>query len=222
VRGKRTADPGLHSDTDLLGHKSSVEAIGDGAASPLTELQIMRLGEGVVHQYKVSIPKNSRTKCDRAVRRNIEHALFAIGAFHGQKLTLERLRESGAISEEAFVRLSVEVDFSHNVVVRGAARQVAGLMRIIEGFLARSKSGPGRPPGKKSTLGDDIKLLTEAANRSELTQDDPASWARELREVVKAAYERGELEQRGETEKDAIDIHSKRLKAALRLPKKRS
>ena len=85
MRGKRTADPGLHSDTDLLGHKSSLEAIGDGAASPLTELQIMRLGEGVVHQYKVSIPKNSRTKCDRAVRRNIEHALFAIGAFHGQK-----------------------------------------------------------------------------------------------------------------------------------------
>jgi hypothetical protein len=74
----------------------------------------------------------------------------------------------------------------------------------------------------------DVSLRDSPINTPPSTPDGnltgcrQANWARELREVVKAAYERGELERRGETEKDAIDIHSKRLRAALRLPKKRS
>jgi hypothetical protein len=216
MRGKRSPDPTLHSDSDLLQHKGPLEAIQNGAPSPLNVMQIMRLSAGLIYQYRASIPKNFRTKLDKAVRANLDHAMFFMALDEGQRLTLERLRDGDLIGQETFARMSAEFELARRHYVRVAAYKVVGLMNEIEAFIARSGKGPGRPLGRKSTLAQDFGLLAEAANSPNLGQDDPACWVSEIREVIKRAIDRGELRQRGETPKDSIDIHSKRVSRMMR------
>ena len=126
MRGKRSPDPTLHSDSDLLQHKGPLEAIQNGAPSPLNVMQIMRLSAGLIYQYRGSIPKNFRTKLDKAVRANLDHAMFFMALDEGQRLTLERLRDGDLIGQETFARMSAEFELARRHYVRVAAYKVVG------------------------------------------------------------------------------------------------
>ena len=215
MRGKRTTDPNLDSESDLMMHKPALEAIRDGAPSPLSIIQIMRLGEAFVFQYRQHIPKNKCTKFDKAIRRNIEHAMFCSGLQAGERLAINRWREIGGLSDEAFAIIEKELKFIDAHYSQISALQVAATMQAVLDFMRQAQNGPGRPLKAGRANEKDFQILFEVSRRLG-AQNDIEAWVAEIRNVVKEAFSAGRLPNRGDTKKESIDAHSRRVTSRLR------
>ena len=199
--------------------RSRVEEVANGAPSPLSVIQFARLAEGLQNQYRDVIPKNKTRDIDKSVRTSIEHALGFDCILRGERIAIERLRALEEISSQAYQEYIAELDVVQGHYCRLAAAQLLGFMNIIQGYVHARGRGKGRPEGTRRFLRADGEILTEIGRRLTPERGNPEDWTKELRAVLREYLERGLIPYRGdENEKDAVDIHARRIAG---LPRKK-
>jgi hypothetical protein len=217
ARGKKPVDPLLVADMDLMTLRPQVQAVVDGASSVLDILQFARLTEGLVAQNRDQIPMKKRAEIDRAVSTTINHSVSLSGILQGERLTLLRMHEKGFITTDNANRHLAEIDFVERHYLKIAAQQALGMFDIVKKATSK-KQKSGRPFGAFNTsTATDWPLLIAALDRLTPERNNQEAHVAEIRQVVAEAIRSGQLDaHRGETSKDAIDTHAKRLRSKAR------
>jgi hypothetical protein len=212
TRGRRNPDPKNVSDIDLLSHREMLSAISEGAPSTVSVMQIGRICEAVVEQYRPLIPKNRRSEFDALVKSYIEDIIFYEGCAKGEALCLQWLNDRSAISNEFYEKYRDELRFIDQHYTSRMASVAVGLLNKIEERVRASGTGRGRKPGGVTRTAElDGKLLSAALSRLPPERLDHAALRLMVRHVVAEAVTRGSLGRLGETPEQAIDTHTKRV-----------
>jgi hypothetical protein len=215
ARGKKTVDPSLICEVDIMSFRPQLASMATGAPGVLSIMQIARLQEGLLEQYRSRIPFKKRSKIEHAIRKMVEDAL-AISSFSaGERMSLLRMHEKGMIELDNANCHLAEIDFVEMHYKKVAAKQAIVIFDVISASLGRA--GNGRPPRQffDSSEGD-WQIIFKAIENIPNGCTDENLMFREIRKVVSEAVRNGDLDQRGSTPKESIDTHDKRLKSAVR------
>jgi hypothetical protein len=224
ARGKKPPNPLYEADGDLLEHLEIVEAIGNGASIELdapvrrlTAVSFGRIAEGAVEQNASVIRQGKVGEFRNRARRLIEGALAEECFVSGMRKTLNLLFDRGDISRAAYTENVAIFHGHYEDMWRKAALQCALILIEIEAMRIR-KGRAGRPP--QSANGDalarllDSSILKDAAN-SVLNRNDYEAILAAIPTVVREHLRLGNLRMLGETEQEAVDRHSKRIRASF-------
>jgi hypothetical protein len=215
-RGRRNPDPTLVSDIDLMTLRPSLQAIADGAPPAINIMQIARLCEGLLVQYRHRIPKNKRGYFDKIIKDTIEHAIGFTGILNGETLTLLRMHEKDFITTENGNRHLAEIDWVEAHYTKVAASQAIRTMDAVSSQVNSAGTGRGRKPAPVVCASEiDWQLLSESLERLTPDRGSIEAWCAEIRNVVANAIDDGRLPARGSCDapKEGKDIHSRRLQS---------
>jgi len=227
AQGKAPPDPLLQSDVDLLQHFELIEAIGAGATieagdplQALTAQMIARVVEAAVEQHREDLPKGKIGGFKARAQALTERALAGSSFIAGARFQLGKLKNAGAIGDEALEHEMAYASSCTDKLRREIASQSAQILReIIDAKSRKGKSG--RPSGSKG--GDEVaklidaQILLEAAQRvsvSVIGRDDVAT---QIPIIVREYVRQRFLHPLGtnEHEQEAVDRHSKRITRRL-------
>lgn len=215
-RGKRNVDPADVSEIDLLTLRPSLEAIANGATSRLTNMQLARLFEAVVAQYRTRLSPNDRSSFDRAARTTIEHAIGLSGITWGGLLVLESIDQGETSNVDDLIENQIyEIGFVASHYNRKMACQIINMMDVLAAKIRAVGSGGGRPVRPFVVDSDeDWRLLGAALERMTPERGQIEDWCEEIRRVVVDAAQGKTLERHlgapGDV-KGQIDAYTKRL-----------
>lgn len=222
ARGKKPVNPLYEADRDLLEHLEMVEAIGNGAfiepdvpVRRLTAVSFARLAEAAVEQNASDIRQGRVGEFRSRARSLIEAALVEESFISGMRQSLALLFDAGEISRDAYLAKVALFSSHYEDMWRTAARHCAQILLEIEAARLR-KGKRGRPPAAPN--GDalakliDSSILRAAANQAWPHNDKDAISAA-IPAVVREYMRLGQIRTMGETEQEAVDRHSKRIRA---------
>jgi hypothetical protein len=218
ARGKKAIDASLIADMDLMTLRPQVQSVVDGAPSVLDIMQFARLAEGLVAQSRDFIPVKKRAQIDKAVATTIEHAISITGILKGERLTLLRMQEKEFVTTDDAKSHLAEINFVERHYLKIASQQTLGMFDIVKTAVSKVPQR-GRPLGAFSGNNkQDWPLLIAALERLTPERSNQDAHILEIRRVVTEAVEAGQLDHdtRGETSKETIDTHAKRLQSKAR------
>jgi hypothetical protein len=222
TNGKRPVDPGLQSDTDLLDWIPILEAISrpdtiiepDAPILQLAAISIARLAEGAVEQHASSIRQGKTTGYRKRARHLIESTLCEAMYINGHRTAVNALAIEGLVSKQRHLELISLFSEHERTAWRTAALLASTLLQEIKGHQTR-KGVSGKPDGAISVDAlmrlVDSEIMKVASDRCGPNSTNEAIEAK-FPEVVREYLENGRLNWLGDTEQQAVDRHSKRIR----------
>jgi hypothetical protein len=222
TKGKRPVDPGLQSDTDLLDWIPILEAISrpdtiiepDAPILQLSAISIARLAEGAVEQHAPSIRQGKTTDYRKRARRLIESTLCEAMYINGHRTAVNALASEGLVPQKRHEELIVLFSEREKFAWRTAAHLAATLLSEIKGHQSR-RGVKGKPDGAVSV--DALMQLVDSEIMKVASDRCGPNSTKEVLEatfpsVVREYLENGRLNWLGDTEQQAVDRHSKRIR----------
>jgi hypothetical protein len=222
ARGQKTLRPQDIPDTDLLEHLPMLEALSspDTPIEPgasvlqLSAIQFARIAECALEQYAKSLRQGTVTDFRRRVRILIESTLaegcYLAGRWHG----LHQLADAGVLSPSIFNEIMHSLKEQEKEIWHATAGHVAAILRDVKARSERAGK-KGRPTGSGSA--DALLALQDAGILKDATtlaaSNTKAAIEAAIPHVVREYLRLGQLRTMGSTEQEAVDRHSKRIRA---------
>jgi hypothetical protein len=225
ARGGRRKEKKDDIDSDILEYLPTLLALSRPQTviepnSPVLEISAVsfaRVAEAAVEQHVRSLRRGSISEYRRRARRLIEGVLGEERFHSGRRHELQRLGDDGLLSADTIKEGLQSVEERERVIWRLAAGDAAEILRDIKARKERiGKKGRAAGSGTTDKLlrRQDTEILKEAAAHA--ASKTRAGIAAAIPPIVRERLRRGQLRTLGTTTQEAVDRHSKRLRAVLK------